>query len=92
MGGFGSMSSMIASIKENRALGHRKKTAKDAPKGGRVKTISDPMAFNEMSPEARADHRKRHILKRKRIRIQSIVMYSIIVLLTLAFFLWVVNV
>jgi hypothetical protein len=83
------MSSMIASIKENRALGHRKKTPKDAAIGGRAKLINDPLTFNKMSPEVRADHRKKLIRNRKRVKIQSLVVYGTIALITIAFLAWV---
>jgi len=44
---------MISSIKQNRAIGNRRKTFRDQEKGNRTKSISKAPTYREMSAKER---------------------------------------
>lgn len=68
MGGFGAMSGMISSLKENNRLGKRKKTPKDHPIGGRTTNIGNPIQFESHFSQSEKDE---FALALKKERLQS---------------------
>lgn len=87
MGGFGSMSSMNSSLKDNRRLVKDKKSLKD--RKSVAKNTSSALKFNKMSSEEKilfAQHQKR---EKRHAWIRISVLGLIIVVLTGIFIVWI---
>lgn len=87
MGGFGSMSSMNSSLKDNRRLLKEKKSFKD--RKSVVNKTSSTLRFNQMSSEERvafAQHQKR---EKRRTWMSISILGIVIVALTGIFIAWI---
>lgn len=89
MGGFGAMSGMISSLKENRRLSHRKNDLKDKKNDKRAGLIGNPLQIGKsMTPEEKKVFQENLAKSKFKSHLVITIVFGIIFLCVIAFLFW----